>query len=298
MQKNSIEFELSLKKREIDKNLKTLLSSKDRFAKPLYEAMNYSVSAGGKRIRPAIMLLVGEDLFSAKRHRGLIQAACAVEMIHTYSLIHDDLPAMDNDDFRRGIPTLHKRYDEAVAILAGDALFSYALEIFLKAEGFKDKDKINGLSLLLQSVGTRGMVAGQFVDTKIEMYDRSKKTLSYIHLKKTAALISASFSVTGALFGAKQKTIEGLSALGESAGLLFQIVDDIIDVTQTSKTLGKTAGKDVEQNKLTYVSLYGIDRAQKMASKEAAKAYACADKLNFKTNFVKELLAYFHRRIK
>ena len=298
MERKTLESVLSQKKRDIDNQLKKLLTSRNRYSKPLFEAMNYSVSAGGKRIRPAIMLIVGEELFSAKKHNGLMKAACAVEMIHTYSLIHDDLPAMDNDDFRRGIPTLHKKYDESVAILAGDALFSYAIELFLKSEDFKDKNKINALSMLLESVGTEGMVAGQFVDTKIEMFDRCKKTLDYIHMKKTAALLAASFALPGALFGAKKEVIHNLSLLGASSGLLFQIVDDIIDVTQNSKTLGKTAGKDIEQNKLTYVSLYGLERANDMAKTEADKAYKCAEKLKFKTDHIKNLISYFYKRIK
>jgi len=298
MPRKNLNIILSEKKREIDKSLKKLLVSKNKFCIPLFEAMNHSISAGGKRIRPAVILIIGEDLFKMKNHQGLLQVACSVEMIHTYSLIHDDLPAMDNDDFRRGVPTLHKKYNEAVAILAGDAFFSFAMETFLKAENFKDKDKIKGLSILLDSVGTNGMVAGQFVDTKINLFEKNAETLKYIHLKKTASLLSASFALPAALFGANDNMIENFTNLGISAGLLFQIVDDIIDVTQSSKTLGKTAGKDIKQNKLTYVSLYGLDKAKKMALKEAETAYEYADKINFNTTYIKDIIKYFYERIK
>jgi geranylgeranyl diphosphate synthase type II len=260
--------------------------------------MLYSVSAGGKRLRPAIMLLVGGDLFNMDKHEGLMQTACSIEMIHTYSLIHDDLPSMDDDDFRRGLPTLHKKYDESVAILAGDALFSLAIETFAKAEGFKDKDKLKGLSFLLENVGTEGMVAGQYVDTKIDNYKRNSLVLKYIHLKKTAAMISASFALPALLSGAKNACFERLAKLGTSAGLLFQIADDIIDVTQSSEVLGKTAGKDLKQNKLTFVSLYGLEKAKRMAVKEAQTARRLSDEINFNTPYIPELIEYFHKRIK
>lgn len=298
MAKRNLESFLAQKKSLVDGELSKILSTGDKFVSPLYEAMLYSVKAGGKRLRPAIMLLVGEEICGLKPRGGLLKAACSVEMIHTYSLIHDDLPAMDDDDFRRGQPTLHKKYDEATAILAGDSLFSLAIETFLSSKGFNDNDLLAGLKCLMNSVGTGGMVAGQFVDTKNSMYKRDRKTLEYIHTKKTAALIRASFVIPALLCGEESKKTGLLSTLGESAGLLFQIVDDIIDVTQSSKTLGKTAGKDAAQNKLTYVSLYGLAAAKRMAEEEAVKSLETCEKLGFASTVAFELIDYFHKRIK
>ncbi|MGE3062411.1 MAG: polyprenyl synthetase family protein [bacterium] len=298
MTRKNLDSLLSSRKSRIDNHLEKILKTKDYFAKNLYEAMHYSVSAGGKRLRPAIMLLIGDDLFAVKNHRGLLTAACSVEMIHTYSLIHDDLPAMDNDDFRRGLPTLHKKYDEATAILAGDALFSLAIETFLNADNFKKENLLKGISELMSAIGTGGMVAGQFVDTKASLFERNFDTLKYIHMKKTASLIRASFTLPAILLGKGENTVKKLSKLGAAAGMLFQIVDDIIDVTQTSKVLGKTARKDLKQNKLTYVSLFGLEEAKRMAEKEADKALRASRALDFKSDSVEIMIDYFHKRIK
>lgn len=289
---------LNDKKLKIDESLNGYLERGDKFCKPLYQAMHYSVSAGGKRLRPSIVLLVGEILANRNLDSKLLPYASSLEMIHTYSLIHDDLPSMDNDDFRRGVPTLHKKFDESTAILAGDALFSYAIEIFLSEKYFEKEHVYNALSNLIQSVGPDGMVSGQYVDTKIENYIKDIEILKYVHRLKTGALFASAFSIPAVLMNKKRFISDNLEELGMSAGLLFQIVDDILDVTATTEVLGKTAGKDLKQNKLTYVSLFGLKRAKEEAEKEAMNAHALADKLDFDMSLIHNLIDLFAKRIK
>lgn len=284
-------------KKDVEKELKRLFSgSRNRYEKPLYERMYYSVSAGGKRIRPSIILNVGRSLSGKADASKFMPAACSVEMIHTYSLIHDDLPSMDNDDFRRGRPTLHKKYNESSAILAGDALFSYAIEVFLQSS-FKSGNVLAALDFLLKSVGPEGMVAGQFADTEISLFIRDINTLKYIHRKKTANLLAACFSLPSILMGKSSKATDLYTDIGMSMGLLFQIVDDILDVKSDSKTLGKTAGKDAEQNKLTYTTFYGTEKAMKTARSEAEKIRRKIRSAGKDSGYLEDLLDYFITRI-
>ncbi|MEJ5307296.1 MAG: polyprenyl synthetase family protein [candidate division WOR-3 bacterium] len=293
---NNFEKYVQEKKKFVDENLKKYFLKKGKYSEKLYEAMYYSIEAGGKRLRPLIFLSVAEELTEKRKIKDLLPAALSIEMIHTYSLIHDDLPAMDNDDLRRGKPTLHKKYDETVAILAGDALFAYAIEVFLKTKA-EEKNLVEGLKHLIRAAGMDGMVVGQFVDTKNEFYKQDEKTLKFIHTKKTAELIKVSFSLPPILLGYDKKIVSDFEKLGIHSGLLFQIVDDILDSTTPSEILGKTAGKDEKQNKLTYVSLYGLEKAKEYASQEAKKALKIAKKLDLEKGKIDKIIELFLTRI-
>lgn len=235
-------------------------------AKPelIHESMRYSLLAGGKRVRPALCLaaceLVGGSIEAA------MPAACAMEMVHTMSLIHDDLPSMDNDDFRRGQPTNHKKYGEDIAILAGDAMLSYAFEHIAEATKGVDPDRVlRVVSFLGKSVGQAGLVAGQVVDLQCEGKEVDRDTLQYIHLHKTAALLEASVVCGAIVGGATEEDISRLSKYSQNIGLAFQVVDDILDVTQTTEKLGKTAAKDLSSDKTTYPKLLGLEESRKVA---------------------------------
>jgi geranylgeranyl diphosphate synthase type II len=238
-------------------------------------AMTYSLSAGGKRLRPLLMGAAYE-IFGGKA-REILPAACALEMVHTYSLVHDDLPSMDDDDLRRGRPTSHKVYGEALAILAGDALLTDAFTVLLSSK-YPRRVKPEGLlaaaRALAARAGARGMVSGQAADLEAEGFLRGKPTparrraglalLSYIHLHKTADLITAAVEMGAALAGAPKRDFRALSAFGRDIGLCFQVADDILDVVGDKKKLGKS-GSDARNNKLTYVSLLGVGEARRRA---------------------------------
>ena len=228
----------------------------------LKKAMEYSLLAGGKRLRPVLMIATAEALGIEKER--VLGFALAIEFIHTYSLIHDDLPAMDNDDLRRGKPTNHKVFGEAMAILAGDALLNYAYELILRSAC--DNNSISAGRLLALYAGAFGMVGGQAIDILTEYTEKNEELLLKIHNGKTGRLLSACVLVPSCL--ASNLYFENLSKYGQNLGLLFQIVDDILDYTSNEQTLGKSVNKDQNQNKLTFVSLYGIEKA-----KELAKTY-------------------------
>lgn len=233
----------------------------------IHESMRYSLLAGGKRIRPMLCLaaceLVGGDLDAA------MPAACAVEMIHTMSLIHDDLPCMDNDDLRRGKPTNHKIYGEDVAVLAGDALLALAFEhIATATKGVSPGRVLRAIAELANCVGSEGLVAGQVVDLCSEgASDVGLEQLEFIHLHKTAALLEASVVLGAVLGGGREEEIEKLRKFARNIGLLFQVVDDVLDVTKSSEELGKTAGKDLVADKVTYPKLIGIEKSKEFAAK-------------------------------
>lgn len=234
---------------------------KPRYPEEIYNAMSYSVNAGGKRLRPLIMLFaceaMGADIEAA------LPFACAIEMIHTYSLIHDDLPAMDNDDLRRGKPTCHKQFDEAAAILAGDALLNLAHEIMID-EILKNSDKkfIKAMSFISHYAGIDGMIGGQVVDIISEGKEIDEKTLIYIHRNKTSALIKASLKAGAVIGGADEAQLNIFDLIGDRMGIAFQIKDDILDVTSTEDVLGKPILSDEKNKKVTYVTLYGLEKAQ------------------------------------
>ncbi len=234
----------------------------------LQEAMLYSLFAGGKRVRPILAMAAYEAC--GGNAANILPYASSLELIHTYSLIHDDLPAMDDDDLRRGKPTNHKVYGEAVAILAGDALLTEAFCILSDpsyGSGIREKDLLNASREIAVAAGYQGMVAGQVQDILSENAEADADALQFIHRHKTAALICASAKVGGILAGSGAKIIEALTSYGENIGHAFQVIDDILDVAGDTKELGKTVGSDEKINKMTYPRLYGLERSREIAKK-------------------------------
>jgi geranylgeranyl diphosphate synthase, type II len=254
----------------IEEALDRLLPREEAQPALIHKAMRHSVFAGGKRIRP-ILCLEAAGMFT-ENPVAAVSVGCALEFIHTYSLIHDDLPALDNDDLRRGKPTCHKVFGEAIAILAGDALLTLAFQT-LTFVPVEPQRRLNILSTIAQAAGTdRGMIGGQVADLEAEKKAPDVGTLEYIHRSKTAALIRASIVAGGIAGGAASEDIERLRRFGENIGWAFQVVDDILDVEESSAALGKTAGKDQAQQKATYPALFGILQSRDIAADLAAKA--------------------------
>ncbi|MEI6560955.1 MAG: polyprenyl synthetase family protein [Verrucomicrobiota bacterium] len=238
----------------------------------MHKAMRYSLFAGGKRLRPVLCLAAAEACGGALE--PALPAACAVECIHTYSLIHDDLPCMDDDDLRRGRPTSHKVFGEGIAVLAGDALLTVAFEILTAAQGTARYPVAALLKELSHAAGSRQLIAGQVADLEGEGKKLSLRELRFIHEAKTAALLTASIRLGGMSANATPAKLEALTAFGMNLGLAFQVIDDILDVTQTSEKLGKSAGKDVAAQKATYPALLGLEKARKEAQRLTAASLA------------------------
>ncbi len=239
----------------------------------IHRAMRYSLFAGGKRVRPVLCIGAAEAL--GREPLGIEDAACTLEMIHTYSLIHDDLPALDNDDLRRGRPTNHVVFGEAMAILAGDSLLTLAFEVLGKLPHASSDVRARLVAELATSSGTvGGMIGGQVHDIEGEGQPPSADLLEQIHRAKTGALLRCSVRMGAIYAGASHDELSKLSAFGEHIGLAFQIVDDILDVEESSETLGKTAGKDQAQQKITFPAVYGLDRSKIMAEQERQAAHA------------------------
>jgi geranylgeranyl diphosphate synthase type II len=256
----------------VEAALERLLPAADAQPASIHTAMRYSVFAGGKRVRP-ILCLEAARIFTADVAPAHYPA-CAIEFIHTYSLIHDDLPALDNDDLRRGKPTSHKKFGEAIAILAGDALLTLAFET-VGATPVDAERRVAMLNEVAASAGTiRGMVGGQVADIEAEGKRVEPQTLEYIHLSKTAALIRASITAGALCAGAGPDDVARLRRFGETIGWAFQVTDDILDVEESSAALGKTAGKDIAQQKATYPAVYGLERSHEIAKNLATKAIA------------------------
>ena len=259
--------------REVEAVLDQLLPKASAEPKWLHEAMRWSTFAGGKRFRPLLVFAVGA-MFDVPKTR-IERTAAAVEMIHTFSLIHDDLPAMDDDDLRRGLPTCHIKFDEATAILAGDALLALAFKAIADDESLETDTRLQLISELAEATGTpQGMVAGQQLDILSENKEIDGADLEAIHLHKTGALIRFSARSAAIAASASEADLAAVTEVATGLGLLFQITDDLLDATQSTDVLGKTAGKDEERRKSTYVSLYGIERANELAreTKDAAVA--------------------------
>jgi geranylgeranyl diphosphate synthase type II len=238
----------------------------------IHKAMRYSLFAGGKRIRPILCLAAAEAVSTATE--GIESAACTLELIHTYSLIHDDLPALDNDDLRRGVPTCHKVFGDAIAILAGDSLLTLAFQVLSQMACAADR-KVALIEELSTAAGTvGGMIGGQVCDLEGEGQSPTAALLEAIHRAKTGALLRASLRMGGMYAGADREQLDALSCYGEHVGLAFQIVDDVLDVEQSSEALGKTAGKDAQQHKITFPAVYGLDRSREMAEEERLAAHA------------------------
>lgn len=238
----------------------------------IHRAMRYSLFAGGKRIRP--ILCIEAARAAGANGDGVVRAACALELIHTYSLIHDDLPALDNDDYRRGKLTCHKVFGEAMAILAGDALLTRAFEVLAKLPDVDDGRKARMIAELATASGTvGGMIGGQVFDLEGEGKPPDAALLESIHRAKTGALLRCSLRMGAVYAGASEAQYQALSCYGEHVGLAFQIVDDILDVEASSEELGKTAGKDAQQQKITFPAVYGLERSREMAREECARAH-------------------------
>ncbi len=249
----------------IDEALDRLLPSEERSPAVIHRAMRYSVMAGGKRIRPLLCLEAARTL--RDETTGIEYPACALEMVHTYSLIHDDLPALDNDDLRRGRPTCHKVFGEAMAILAGDALLTLAFELLSGVPGAAAEQRAMLVRELAVAGGTQGgMIGGQVLDLEGEGRTPTAELLEGIHRAKTGALLRASIRMGAILAEASDAELDALSRFGEHLGLAFQIVDDILDVEQSSEALGKTAGKDAAQQKITFPAVYGLMASREMAA--------------------------------
>jgi geranylgeranyl diphosphate synthase, type II len=256
----------------VDAALERLLPAESAQPSSIHTAMRYSVFAGGKRMRP-ILCLETARIFSGDIAPAL-HPACALEFIHTYSLIHDDLPALDNDDLRRGKPTCHKKFGEALAILAGDALLTLAFET-IGAAPVPAERRVAILTEVAAAAGTiNGMVGGQVADIEAERKSVDAQILEYIHRSKTAALIRASVTAGALCASATPEDVARLRRFGETIGWAFQVTDDILDVEESSAALGKTAGKDFAQQKATYPAVYGLERSHQIANELATKAIA------------------------
>ena len=261
----------------------------------IHQAMRYSLFAGGKRIRPLLAVASAEAVSDAPV--GIESCACALELIHTYSLIHDDLPALDNDDLRRGRATCHKVYGEAMAILAGDALLTLAFEVLSKLDGPAAQTRVELVRELATASGTvGGMIGGQVNDIEGEGKHPTAALLESIHRAKTGALLRASVRMGAIYAGADSAQLAALTQFGEHIGLAFQIVDDILDVEQSSEALGKTAGKDAAQEKITFPAVYGIERSRAMAEEERLAAHHSLQPFDDRAQRLREMADLIVRR--
>ena len=259
---------LAAMREEVDAALDRSLPPESAWPATIHRAVRYSLFAGGKRIRPALVIAAGEAVGGARE--DLMPLACAVEMIHTYSLVHDDLPAMDDDDLRRGKPTSHKVFGEAVAILAGDALLTRAFHLMAEVKEGEDearvRRRVRATAILGEACGTTGLIGGQVMDLESEGESIDGETLERLHRAKTGALLSACVRGGAILGGAPAEALPPLTRYASAIGLAFQVVDDVLDATEDAAHLGKTAGKDEAARKATYVSVHGLDKARALAA--------------------------------
>ena len=285
-------FEASRK--AVDETLDALIPNSEAEPKKLHAAIRWSVFAGGKRFRPALLFAAGKT-FGAGIEK-LLKTAAAIEMIHAYSLIHDDLPAMDDDDLRRGRETCHIKFDEATAILAGDRLQSLAFQAIAEESNLPSEIRLRLVAELADSAAK--MVDGQHFDLEAEGKTISIKELKAIHQNKTGAMISAAARGGAIIAVAGEKELEAISDYASSLGLLFQITDDLLDVTQTTEVLGKTAGKDISAEKATYPAFYGIEETRKLAAEAHAEAIAALNRIDRNTDLLRALVGYILQRQK
>lgn len=274
---------------EIDKIIDEYLPEDKEYISTVVEAMNYSVHVGGKRLRPMLM----KETYKMFGGEGKVVEPfmAAIEFIHTYSLVHDDLPAMDNDEYRRGKKSTHAQYGHAMGILAGDALLNYAFETALKAYDYEaSANIIKALKVLANKAGIYGMVGGQVVDVESEGKPIDMDVIKFIHENKTAAMIESSMMIGAILAGADDKAVEVIEAIGSDVGLAFQIQDDILDVTSTLEVLGKPIGSDEKNGKTTYLSLVGLEQAQRDVEMISKRAISNLESLSVRNDFLKDLI--------
>jgi geranylgeranyl diphosphate synthase type II len=283
--------------KEVEAALDRLLPSADQQPQSIHRAMRHSVFAGGKRVRPVLCMEAARMIAGGPGYvRGSEELGAALEMLHTYSLIHDDLPALDNDDLRRGNPTCHVVFGEAIAILAGDALQTQAYEVLASLD-CEPQAVVNIIRSVAQATGTvEGMIGGQVMDIESEAQTPTAELVHAIHRAKTGALIRVSVVAGGLLAGAKEADVHRLHAFGRDAGLAFQIVDDILDVTQESAHLGKTAGKDVASVKATWPAVYGVAQSTQDANRLIASAFEQLAPYGERANALKSLAAFLVER--
>lgn len=280
----------------VNRGLKELLHREEEYPQNLHRAMHYSLFAGGKRIRPALVLASAEAV--GGRADEALNTACAFECIHTYSLIHDDLPAIDNDDMRRGRPTCHKAFGEAAAILAGDALLTAAFELVAATKTSDPSRVIRVITELSKASGSVGMIGGQMVDIESEGTEVPFPVLEYIHIHKTGELILAAVRCGAIMGGAGQKELEALSKYGKSIGLAFQIADDILDVEGSADEMGKNTGGDEKKGKATYPALIGLDESRCRAGELVSIALKALEDFDKKADPLRAIASYIVQRRK
>src|SRR6202521_2242100 len=286
---------ISAQQETVDAALSRWVPAESQDPPIVHRAMRYSLFAGGKRIRPLLAMAAAEAV--SDNPDGIEDAACALELVHTYSLIHDDLPALDNDDLRRGRPTCHKVFGDAMAILAGDALLTLAFEVLAKLPDVDAGRRILLVSELATASGTvGGMIGGQVNDIEGEGKFPTAQLLDAIHRAKTGALLRASVRMGAIYAEAAAEQLAALTSFGEHIGLAFQIVDDVLDVEQSSEALGKTAGKDAQQKKITFPAVYGIERSREMAERERLEAHLALKMFDERAERLRELADLIVRR--
>ena len=287
--------ELKEKVKFVDEYMEKFLPPEDKYPEIIHKAMRYSVFAGGKRLRP-IMVMEACRAFGGDVEKAM-PFACAIEMIHTYSLIHDDLPALDNDDYRRGRLTSHKMFGENMAILAGDALLHHAFETMAEAcVKMNDIKYTKAMLAIAQGAGINGMVAGQVVDVISEGKEIDKDTLDYIHKNKTAAMIIGALKAGAEIGCASDEEIKNIERVGELVGVAFQIQDDILDVTSTLEELGKPINSDEKNHKVTYATMFGVEDASKIVLDMSNEALEILHSMGDRMEFLERLTEYLIRR--
>jgi geranylgeranyl diphosphate synthase type II len=290
---------LETRRKQVDAALDSFLPEEKGTLAEHVKAMRYSLFAGGKRVRPILCLAAAEALqdYNNDFPNALLLTACALECIHTYSLIHDDLPAMDDDQLRRGKPTNHMVFSEAGAILAGDSLLTYAFELLSTEKSEIDAaDRLRIISLISKAIGPEGMVGGQFLDLTHEGKEVGYDRLREIHSRKTGALITASVQAGGVLGKCTEKQFQALTLYGTQIGLAFQIIDDLLNVEGTQEQLGKAAGSDAARNKATYPALFGLESTRKKAREAVDEALAALEEFDERAAMLRELAQYIVTR--
>ena len=279
----------------IDAALQRVVPAESVPPESIHKAMRYSLFAGGKRVRPILCMAAAEAVSDSPS--GVEQVACTLELIHTYSIIHDDLPALDNDDLRRGVPTCHKVFGEALAILTGDALLTLAFQVLAQLPCDADR-RVRLIEELAVSAGTvGGMIGGQVHDIEGEGKRPDAALLEAIHTAKTGALLRASLRMGGIYAAADEEQLTALTCFGQHVGLAFQIIDDVLDVEESSESLGKTAGKDEQQQKMTFPAVYGLERSREMAEEERLAAHLAVRPLDERAERLRELADWIvHRK--
>jgi geranylgeranyl diphosphate synthase type II len=290
-----LEDYIAAQQKRVDQALDRWVPAETQDPSTIHKAMRYSLFAGGKRVRPLLAIAAAHAVSDAPL--GVESAACVLELIHTYSLIHDDLPALDNDDLRRGRPTCHKVFGDAMAILAGDALLTLAFEVLSNLDCVDADRRVRLVRELATASGTvGGMIGGQVNDLEGEGKFPTAHLLESIHRAKTGALLRASVRMGAIYAGADSDHLDRLTQFGEHVGLAFQIVDDVLDVEQPSVALGKTAGKDAQQKKITFPAVYGIERSREMAEQHRLEAYLALQIFDDRAERLRELADYIVRR--